>query len=471
MSTTGLAFLAAYFVGLLLAFFRDPRYGLYVYLAVFYLHPPSRWWGASLPGVRWALVASVVTLIALLVTSSRSTRKKRRDAEPAPPARPPWYSTTPAKILIVFTIWMWIQNMWALSPEDQLEATVLFTKYLVLFAVMYRLCETPEDVRDLLLIHLLGCGYLGWLTLSMPGSGRLEGVGGPGIDDANALGMFVATGIAAGAMLILVERGWRQWLAILAMPLVLNTLVQSESRGAMVGLLLAAVVLYYLKPQRYVKVFYLFAALAVMGFGYVANDAFWERMESLKAPVQENQEIDSSAESRIVLAVAQLEMAAAYPHGTGHRGTAVLSPDYLDEKWLTRSSATGPAARSSHNTFLSALVEQGIPGFVMFMWLVLWTVGRIFSLRRHRRSSDESDARLMAMASGAAAALIVVFVAGNFTDYIKTEVQIWMYALLAVSMTMLDTRATESAPAENALVPAPTRRRGRASARALRHRA
>lgn len=468
MSTTGLAFLAAYALALLLAFVRDPRWGLYAYLAVFYLHPPSRWWGTALPGVRWALVASVVTLLALLLASSQSSKKKRRDAVPESPPIPPWYATTPAKILIVFAAWMWIQNLWALSPEDHLEASVLFTKYVVLFAVIYRLCESADDVRNLLLIHVLGCGYLGWLTLGASGSGRLEGVGGPGIDDANALGMFVATGVAAGAMLVLVERGWRQWIAMLAMPLVLNTLVQSESRGAMVGLILAALVLYYLKPQRYVKVFYVFAALAVVGFGYVANDAFWERMESLKAPVQEGQEIDSSAESRVVLAVAQLEMAAAYPHGTGHRGTAVLSPDYLDEKWLTRSSASGPGARSSHNTFLSALVEQGIPGFVMFMWLVLWTIGRVFALRRHRRAED-GDARLMAMASGVAAALMVVYVAGNFTDYIKTEVQIWMFALLAVSMAMLERRAA-AAPRREAATAEPRRGR-RGTTRPVRHRA
>lgn len=65
MSLTAIAFLGAYVLGLLSSFVVHPRWGLITYIAVFYLHPPLRWWGAGLPDMRWSLLAAVVTLISL----------------------------------------------------------------------------------------------------------------------------------------------------------------------------------------------------------------------------------------------------------------------------------------------------------------------------------------------------------------------------------------------------------------------
>ncbi len=67
MSITALGFLGVYAIGLVLAFVRHPRYGLFAYLWVFYNHPPSRWWGEQLPDVRWSLIAAIVTMLAIAV--------------------------------------------------------------------------------------------------------------------------------------------------------------------------------------------------------------------------------------------------------------------------------------------------------------------------------------------------------------------------------------------------------------------
>ena len=51
---TAIIFLLLFAGGLGLCLFRHPIYGLYTYVAVFYLHPPSRWWAAALPDLRWS---------------------------------------------------------------------------------------------------------------------------------------------------------------------------------------------------------------------------------------------------------------------------------------------------------------------------------------------------------------------------------------------------------------------------------
>ena len=195
---TGVIFLALFAAGLGAAFFRHPRWGLYVYVALFYLHPPSRWWAASLPDLRWSYLAALVTVIATFMLPKDTTR-------------PPWQSSTVGKLLIAYTVWVWIQLPWALAPETHFYLATLYLKYLVVFFLIYRLIDTRERVVEFLLCHLGGCLYLGYLGLSARYNGRLNGLGGPGIDEANLLAAQLATAVVIGAMLLLSERGWRWW--------------------------------------------------------------------------------------------------------------------------------------------------------------------------------------------------------------------------------------------------------------------
>lgn len=78
MSVTALAFLVVYFVMLMLAFVRDPVWGLYAYLWVFYNHPPARWWGQELPDFRLSLVAALLTLFAMLLRPEPTKRDRSR---------------------------------------------------------------------------------------------------------------------------------------------------------------------------------------------------------------------------------------------------------------------------------------------------------------------------------------------------------------------------------------------------------
>ena len=286
MTLTGLAFMVVLVSALVVALVRAPIVGLFAYIGVFYLDPPSRWWGAFLPDLRWSLLAAVVTVIAMLWR------------QPPHEGRQRWFQTTPAKIMIAFTIWFWIGKFWALAPDLHAAAGVLITKYLVVFWITYRLIDTPQKVTAFLLAHLIGCFYLGYLGLTYDGSGRLDGVGGPGIDDSNTLGMHLATGVVAGAMLLLTMRGWRMALCVLAITLALNTLVLTGSRGAFLALVAGGAMLAYFRPPEYKRLFAAYAVLGVILFGYVASAQFWSRMNTVTAAVDESQTMDTSAQSR-----------------------------------------------------------------------------------------------------------------------------------------------------------------------------
>lgn len=423
---TGIAF-TCFFLGLLaLALVRHPVFGLYAYLAAFYMHPPSRWWSAMVPDLRWALLAGVVTLAAIFIHRAKLNKA------------PPWFANTPAAILVMYCAWLWIQNAWALDPTTHYNASVQFTKYLVAFYFCYKIFDSPERLRDFLLVHLAGCAYLGmqaFMSSNFAG-GRLDGVGGPGIDDANTLGMFLATGVVAGAALALSQSGWRRNATFVGLALAMNGLVLTASRGAFVGLIGGGSVVSALHPRHFRLRLVALALIAVVGFVAVADQRFIQRMFSLVAVWERSEEIDMSAESRFVIKRAQWQMFLDYPLGTGHKGTVILSPIYLEDVWLTGDQGGGgERGRASHNTFFTALTEQGIVGALLFVALVLWVLraaARIYALRQ--RVPDPTQP---VVASGICGAVVVVLVSGIGTDYLMAEVQYWFLAGLVGALRML----------------------------------
>lgn len=419
-----------------LALWRYPICGLYLYLLAFYVHPPSRWWGASLPDLRWSLLSAAVTALALFIHRNKL----------APTGRT-WTSTVPGLVLLLFVLWLWVQNLWALDEPTHLNASFQYTKYIIAFYFMWRLADTPQKITDVLLAHVAGCTYLGWLCFERGRDlgDRLNGVGGPGIDDANSLGMVLATGVLVGIFIIVTQNGWRRIACALGLPFVLNGLVLSGSRGAFLGMVAGGIALYVLRPLHKRWMFWGVAALGALMAVQLVDTKFVDRIFSIKSAVDDPGTRDGSAENRVVLVEAQFKMFAAYPWGSGHRGTAALSPFYLDEEWLT-SANDEPAARSSHNTFMTVLTEQGIPGIILYFWIVLWGAGTVIRLKLLQGRGGPPE--LISPAAACCAGLVVVLVAGNFTDYLLAEVQIWFFALLAVALNRM--QAEGLAPARSA---------------------
>ncbi len=413
MSISAIAFLAVFIGSMILALVRQPMYGLAMYVLVFYLHPPSRWWGELLPDLRWALLAALVTAIAAFRL-------------PRDPYRPGWFTQVPARIFVFYTVWLWIQLAWALDTDEQLFLAVLWTKFLIVSYLIYRIVDSPEKVTWFLTAHVLGCLYLGWLAHSADYSGRLNGVGGPGIDDANSLAMQLATGVMAAAMLFFQQEGWRRWVAAVAAVVLLNTMVMTGSRSGFLALLAGGAVIWYLRPTFKRKLFYALAGVGLIGFLALASEAFWERMGTIKtAAGGASEEVEESALSRWVIMDFQIDLALKHPLGVGHRGTVVESPKYLDSRWLTKEGG-----RSSHNTFLTAWGEQGIPGLIVYIGFWGWVA--VAAVRAKRAKGYQNSFALQAQLAALVGALAAHMVAGVFVDYARAEIPVWLAALLAV---------------------------------------
>jgi O-antigen ligase len=434
-------FLLGYFAGLALAIWRAPIWGLFAYLLAFYVHPPSRWWGAALPDLRWSLLAAAVTLIAIWIHRGEIKR-------------PLWLSHPLAILFVAYVALMWIQIPWVLDRDLHAVGLEYLTKYVLAFYFVYRICDSLESIKLVLLAHVAGCFFLGWQALGVDVSGRLDGIGGPGINNANTLAMQLGTGLTAAALLIFVYRDWVRWVAIAMAPFIVNTIVLTQTRAAFVALLAAGLVIWAIRPRMDNKVFYTFAALGVVLFTWLAQDYFWERMRSVSDAVRQTDKMDSSAESRIYIIKAQWQMALDFPAGTGFRGTATLSPKYLEERWLTSKvgDVSVDGARSSHNTFMTTLVEQGFLGAALYLILWFLIARTVFRLYRENRAATVHGREVLALNCAIAASLTVVFVAGAFADFLNAEVQYWLIAMLAALSRL--PRDAEFAPVADPAAPA-----------------
>lgn len=430
---SALAWLAFCAVCTVWAFKRHPVWGLSFYIATIYVHPPSRWWGQMLPDPRWALLSALITMAAIVYNRDKLGQK------------PHWAANAPVALLGMYTVWMGVQIPWALDLESHINGFVRYIKYLMAFWFIYRVIDSKLMLKHVLGLHALGCGLLGIFAYFTPRvQGRLDGVGGPGIDDANTLAMYLATGAIVCMGLFLSQQGWKRWLWLPVMALIGEGFVLANTRGAFVGLAAGGMVFAVCKARQHRRAFWLLALVGVMGFASIVDKVFIERMFTISDVTKENdEEAEMSARSRMVIIEAQLKMFSEHPFGSGYRGTVVMSPNYIDREWLTVAAGgdESTAARASHNTFMTTLVEQGLPGAVLYVALVLWTLTRVLTIRR--LDARGADPEVATLAGACVAAQVVVIVCGLATDFLMVEVQFWLFAALVSALQFCEAGAQQ----------------------------
>ena len=84
---------------------------------------------------------------------------------------------------------------------------------------------------------------------------------------------------------------------------------------------------------------------------------------------------------------------------------------------------------------MTALVEHGIVGAVLYVWLTLWGAMAIVRVKALQRRGVSAE--LTGPAAACCAGIAVVWSAGQFTDYLHAEVQFWLLAALAASLEQL----------------------------------
>jgi len=423
---TVLAFLTVYASGCVMAILRHPIYAVMMYVLVLYVSPSDRWWGQGiLAGIRWSLIAAAVGFVALLLHRTRPP--------PVPFLRQPLVVG-----LLLFVAWLAAQSFWALNPEYHESLIVFYLKFVVAMYLIYRSVDSVEHFRLFLWANVLGCAYLGWVVYTTHAGGRFDNFGGAGIGDSNNGALAIVTGIMSAGVIFLTGRKWSKLAMLVAAPLMVNAIVATMSRSAFLALIAGGLVFNAFSPPKHRKIFLGLSALGLAGFILLTNPDYWGRIESLQYTGEQVQGMDTG-HKRLILARAQLEMSRMYPLGCGSRCTDTLSPLFLDESQLTGG------ARSSHNTFLTMLVEHGIPGAALYLALVSWIAVSVVRLLRARLWSS-SDGRVAMLYAAVGASLSAIVIGDLFVQYPKFEIRFWFLTLAMLLLNALVVRDAERSP-------------------------
>jgi hypothetical protein len=412
---TAIVFLVGFAAFCVLAFTRHPIYGLLAYLLALYIEPSGQWWGqGGFSSIRWVFVAAAVTIVALWSSKNKP---------------PPAGLMRSGLIwgMVCFVAWVTIQGGWALDQAMHTEFWTIWVKFLIIVVLICRCIDSEKHLRLFLWAHVAGCFYLGWLATSEYSGGRFEGFGSAGFAEANAGALQLVTGLIAAASLFLGEK-WPQRAVLGAMMLIIvNGVVTTMSRSGFIAAVAAGLVFNLFTPKRYRMGVIVISAFGALLFMMLTNATYWERMDTIKLEGADIPGVDTGG-GRLEIITAQWQMFHEHPLGCGHMCTSVLSPNFLEKRFLSYGQE-----RASHNTFMTMVVDHGIPGIIFYISMLVWTFTNLYRLLRQSRGSDSLVSTIL---PGVAGVLAAISVADMFVQYPRLEVRVWFLGLVVVLMNL-----------------------------------
>jgi probable O-glycosylation ligase (exosortase A-associated) len=406
----------------LLASLRGPFYALLFYLWYAYFRPDGWLHSNWVSGIRLSLVAGAFALFMAVI---RIDDLKFR--------------LTPGLILILLAlVHTFVSANDSIAPNWSWAWWVEFSKVLIIGVLMIVVVNTPDRLRTATLVIVLSLGFeavkQGWVQLIVnPGGANSNEHFVLGDNNGVAVGMFMLAPLA-GALVATSSTVWeRRAHAFFLAGLVLRGL-STYSRG---GFLTAvAVGLFSTARARHRFRVMLGAAVLATIVLSVMPQAFWDRMGTITAGDEER---DSSSSGRLYFWQLATEMARDNPlTGVGFNAFSRAFDTYD-----TTGGLYGEG-RAVHSTWFGLLAENGYPGLVVFVALM------IVSFLNARLAARvplhlPGGAVVSALGRGVQGSLIAFLIGGSFVNGMYMEL-IWHLFCLSIALRQV---AAELASAQD----------------------
>jgi probable O-glycosylation ligase (exosortase A-associated) len=346
--------------GAAVALFR-PYYGVLVYICFACLRPEYLWYWSVSPG-NYSRTVALATLVGWVAAGFGS-----------------WQLWGPAKAifrtLLAYWLWMMVSAAFAADQKVAWEFVVLHTKIILPVIIGLTLIHSTAQLKQIAWLIVACLGYLaleGNLDYFRGGLQiRLYGFGGM---DNNSLCIAMVSGAGVAFFLGLSERVfWRKFTALGAAALMVHVPMFANSRGGMLGLIVAGVVTFAMLPKKpaYLAVFALASLVAIR----LAGPAVFERFSSSFAEAAER---DTSAQNRLDLWADCWDVMKKNPI-TG------VGPDHWP---LTAQQYGWPPGKHSHSVWFNAGAELGFPGVMLLMAFYGLAIRHSWKLARSPSVSD-----------------------------------------------------------------------------------
>lgn len=437
MSKIAIFFFLILFGGVIATFAYAPVAAFLTYQMVYFFNPDNRWWGQSIPGMRYSLFIALVMILVFIA-------KYRQLSELSPWSRQPIL-----KWLLAILVMYYIMYFFAVNPLFHDKFTFEFTKLIVIIWIAYKLINSEWALKASMWAYILGATYVGKVArdVGRNSSGRVDGIGMADAPDTND-----TAAVLVPPLVFLLYFAWLgNWkvraLAAVCAAFIVNALVLINSRGAFLGAVIGCgFFLFYMifsryqrKWQRPMAIFIIAAGLS--GAFYLADDTFFSRMETLK--VQEDG--SRGGDGRVDFWFKTFDMMRDYPMGLGVFGYQTVSPAYLDQSQLASNSGN----RAVHSTWFQILSELGWLGWLLFAGL-FWRLWRLTQqTKRFVLQQGQTNHYFLILALEGA--LLSFLVAATFIDRARAEVMYWLILYLAVAANIFYLRLNQPVQKESSL--------------------
>ena len=353
------AILIAVVCGLAAIALARPRIGLYSYIWFALMRPDYFAWAIG------SFPFSPVLAIATLVGSLRYYYRY-----------PIVLQQSLSRALILYQLPVIASVFLAVYPVLTYAPFWEFERIVLMALLIPVLIESIEHLRTLFLVIVFSLGAIG-LKFGLFGW-RVGGIsfseGYAGLDN-NALALALVVALPfCWYMRSQVESRWVK-LAMLAIIFgCVATVIMTKSRGASLAMA-TTFLLMTVRSRKKITVAILLVLIVAPSI-YLVREQYLARMSTLEDPTA-----DSSANSRIILAEAYLEMWKDYPAfgvGFGNDNGIMLLRHYISNEKYSQLKI--------HNTYLQVLVDSGIFALLIFVYLLFGAIISLYSSIRACRS-------------------------------------------------------------------------------------
>lgn len=397
-----------------------PFVGVLLWSWVSFMYPHRIAWGFA-TDMPWGMFIVMATAIGCFIASE--------------PKRFPPGPT--AKLIVAFLLLTAITSLLAVaqSPDMYARWSQVFKIFGMLLLTL-SLLTSRVRIQALIWMIVISVGYYGikggGFALTTGGAYRVWGPPGTLINDNNNIAVAMLTVLPLMNYLRLQTSDWRLRIGISGV-IVLTTfsVVGSQSRGALLGLVAAAGFLWTKTSNKIVSGFMLLMLLGTVAA--FMPQSWYERMGT----IQTYSASDDIVNNRLFLWETGWKLALARPlTGVGFYGTY--------DSAVVERYVPGAIARSLHSIWFETLAEHGFPTF--FVWLALPIVAWINARRIIKTANGITDLQwAVDLARMGQVSIITFLVAGTFLPLMYYDVYFTILIAIAATRILVDRRIAETA--------------------------
>ena len=305
------------------------------------MNPHRMCWGFAV-NMQFAFVTAITLLISLLLWKGKKNIL--------------WM---PANVLLfLYTIWMTITTIFAFDP---IAAWTLWDRMwriqLITFITMIVMI-TPININRLVWVVSLSLGFYGIkggiFTVLTGGGQRVWGPDGSFIGGNNEIGLALCMTVPLLRYLSLLEtKAYVKQGLMVAMILTLITILGTQSRGALIGMISMITFLIFKSRQKILLTILMLIAIPII-IAFMP-ESWHERMSTIK-----EYSADASALGRINAWGAAINIALNHVTGGGFKGLPI--------PWVFEKYASNPLdIHDAHSIYFQVLAEHGFIGLGFFL--------------------------------------------------------------------------------------------------------